>query len=184
MAPCARACRRHRRRDVVAEPTIPTPAARSAGRRGRIALVAAVLALALAGAGWGVYSAAFDSPETVRSDFRDVTAAIPLPPGATWEEPIPDEEGLYGQQAGLMIALGQATCAWLGYWEDGDAGQKAEALAGFRRVRALMPLHPEGAPEEAGGYDAGSLRYFDELIAEAARGEAATVRQYLGPNCS
>ncbi len=47
-----------------------------------------------------------------------------------------------------------------------------------------MPLHPAGAPEEAGGYDAGSLRYFDAMIAEASRGEATLVRQHLTANCT
>jgi hypothetical protein len=47
-----------------------------------------------------------------------------------------------------------------------------------------MPLHPAGAPEEAGGHDAASLRYFDTLIAEAKGGEAGTVEQYLATNCS
>jgi hypothetical protein len=32
-----------------------------------------------------------------------------------------------------MHALYQAECAWLRYWDEGDAAQKAEALAGYRR---------------------------------------------------
>ncbi|MGH3043014.1 MAG: hypothetical protein ACRDNG_14985 [Gaiellaceae bacterium] len=72
----------------------------------------------------------------------------------------------------------------LRYWSEGDTAQRSEALAGFRQVQALMPLHPEGAPEEAGGYDAGLLRYFDTLIADAEQGDASTARQYLPANCT
>jgi hypothetical protein len=56
-------------------------------------------------------------------------------------------------------------------------------LAGFRQVRALMALHPEGAWEDVGGYSADSLRLIDAMIAEAARGDGTTVRQYLLANC-
>jgi hypothetical protein len=52
-----------------------------------------------------------------------------------------------------------------------------------RRIQSLLPLHPEGAPEEAGGYDAGSLRLYDRLIAEADRGGATAVRRYLRASC-
>jgi hypothetical protein len=42
--------------------------------------VAAVLALVLAAAGWGLQSSLIDTAETVRDDFAEVTATIPLPP--------------------------------------------------------------------------------------------------------
>jgi hypothetical protein len=145
-------------------------------------LVAAALALIVSAGAWGVYST-LDSPETVRSEFEDATRTIPLPPGAAWEDPNLDENGWYGQQAGLMHALYQAECAWLRYWDEGDAAQKAEALAGYRQIRALMPLHPEGALEDVGGYDDSALRAIDGMIAEAARGDGTTVRQYLRANC-
>lgn len=119
----------------------------------------------------------------MRSDFEDVTKTIPLPPGATWKDPNLDENGLYGQRAGLMHALYQAECAWWRYWDEGDAAQKAEALAGFRQVRTLMPLHPDGASEDVGGYDDSSLRFIDQMIAEAARGDGTNVRQFLLANC-
>jgi hypothetical protein len=183
LRPAPAEARERLRRSIVAS---PAPArTRSARRpRGRIALVAAALALALAGGGWAVYAAVFDTPETVRDELAELTRTIPLPPGASWEEPKLNEDALYGQQAALMFAVGQATCAWLGYWSEGDSAQRTQALAGFRKVRALMPLHPAGAPEDGGGYEAASLRYFDMLIAEAKRGEAGTVEKYLAANCS
>jgi len=82
-----------------------------------------------------------------------------------------------------MHALYQAECAWWRYWDEGDAAQKAEALAGFRQVRTLMPLHPDGASEDVGGYDDSSLRFIDQMIAEAARGDGTNVRQFLLANC-
>ena len=71
---------------------------------------------------------------------------IPLPPGAAWEEPDLDENGWYGQQAALMMALYQAECAWSRYWDEGDAAQKAEALAGFRQVTGA---HAAPSPRRA-----------------------------------
>jgi hypothetical protein len=181
LPPASADARERLRQAIVAEP-VPAPRRRGPRRRARLVLVAAALALFISAGAWGVYST-LDSPESVRSDFEDATRTIPLPPGATWQDPGLDENGWYGQQAGLMHALYQAECAWLRYWNAGDAAQKAVALAGYRQVRALMPLHPEGASEDVGGYDAGSLHFIDGMIAEAARGDGTTVRQYLLANC-
>lgn len=183
LRPATAEARDRLRRSIVAT-HVPGPVRPARRRHGHVALVAAVVALGLAAAGWGFYSAVLDTPETVRGDFADVTSAIPLPPSASWKRPNLDEDALYGRQAALMTALGQATCAWLGYWSDGNRAQRAEAISGFQQVRALMPLHEEGAPEEAGGYDAGSLRNFDALIADMRRGDATRVEQYLIANCA
>jgi hypothetical protein len=180
LQPASADARERLRQEILADP-LPTPSRRAPRRRARLVLVAAALALFLSAGAWGVYST-LDSPETVRSEYEDVTKTIPLPPGAVWEE-LDLEEGFYGQQAALMMALYQAECAWWRYWDEGDAAQKAEALAGFRQVRALMPLHPEGASEDVGGYDARSLRFTDQMIAEAARGDGTNVRQFLLANC-
>ena len=107
-------------------------------RRGRVVLIAAVLALVLTAAGWGLRWSLLDTAETVRGDFEEVTAMIPLPPGAAWSDPNLDEDGFYGQEAALMMAQWQATCAWFEYWNEGDSAQRAEALAGFERIRATM----------------------------------------------
>ncbi len=56
----------------------------------------------------------------------------------------------------------------------------AEALT----LRRMMPLHPAGASEDAGGYDQSSLRATDREIAAAHRGDFTLVRQYLRANCS
>ena len=181
LQPASADVRERLRQAIVAEP-VPGPSRRAPRRRARLVLVAAVLALIVSAGAWGVYNT-LDSPETVRDEFEDATKTIPLPPGAAWEDPNLDENGWYGQQAGLMHALWQAECAWWRYWDEGDAAQKAEALAGFRHVRALMPLHPDGASEDVGGYSAELLRSIDNMIAEAARGDGTTVRQYLRANC-
>jgi hypothetical protein len=183
LPPASATARETLRRSIVTTPSAE-PRRRASRPRGRIALAFAVLALALAAGGWALQSAVFDTSETVRDDFADVTATIPLPPGAAWQRPSLDQDALYGQRAALMLALGQASCAWLEYWSDGDSAQRAEALTGLRQVRAFMPLHAAGEPEDAGGYDAGSLRFFDGMIAEAEHGESATVEQYLAANCS
>lgn len=179
--PAAPADARERLRQAIVDEQVPARSRRTSRRRLRLVLVAAVLALVLAAAGWGLQS--FLDAETVRGDFAEVTATIPLPPGATWEEPDLDENGWYGQEAALMMAHWQATCAWFQHWEEGDSAQRAKALAGFERLRATMQPRRPGAREDEGGHHASSLRAYDAAIAEMKRGEPTLVRQYLRANC-
>ncbi len=181
LAPADADARERLRRAIVAEPVASEPGKRSR-RRGRLVLVAAALALVLSAAAWGLYSGSLDTPETVRREFDEVTRSIPLPPGTTWEEPyLP--EGLYGEEAGLSIAQHQATCAWFEYWNQGNAAQRVEALAGFERVRATMTPRRPGAFEEEPGYSKDMLRWYDSLLADMKRGEPTEIRQYLRANC-
>jgi hypothetical protein len=170
------------RRSIVATPVRQEPRG-IVRRRGRLALAVAGLALVLAAAGWGLGSSLLDTAETVRSDFDEVTATIPLPPGAAWSDPNLDEAGFYGEQAALMMAQWQATCAWFEYWKEGDAAERAEALAGFERLRATMQPRRPGALEDEAGHHSSSLRAYDAAIAEMKRGEPTLVRQYLRANC-
>jgi hypothetical protein len=114
LQPASADARERLRQQILAE-LEPAPSRRAPRRRTRLVLVAAAIALILSAGAWGVYNMTLDSPETVRSEFAEATATIPLPPGAAWEEPDLDENGWYGQQAGLMHALYQAECAWLRY---------------------------------------------------------------------
>ena len=50
-------------------------------------------------------------------------------------------------------------------------------------LRQMMPLHPDGASEDAGGYDQNSLRATDREIAAAHRGDFTLLRQDLRANC-
>lgn len=181
--PAAPADARERLRQAIVAEQVPARSRRTSRRRLRLVLVAAVLALVLAAAGWGLQSSLLDTAETVRGDFAEVTATIPLPPGAAWEEPDLDENGWYGQEAALMMAHWQATCAWFQHWNEGDSAQRAEALAGFERLRATMQPRRPGAREDEGGHHASSLRGYDAAIAEMKRGEPTLVRQYLRANC-
>jgi hypothetical protein len=188
LAPATPEEREGLRRSVVATPTAPYRRARRRPLRAAALVVAAtVAALALAAAGWAVYASVFGTPAQVRREFAAETARIPLPPGAWWRAPDLDEHGLYGGRAGRMAALGQATCAWFGYWDRGfrrgDGTQTRAAVAGFGHVRALMPLHPDGAPEDVGGYDAGSLAALDRILAAQRAGEPGPTEQYLRANC-
>ncbi|HXV59029.1 MAG TPA: hypothetical protein VD704_14290, partial [Gaiellaceae bacterium] len=163
LAPAEAEARERLRRTIVAEP-VPAPAGRKPRGRGRLVLVVAALALVLsAAAAWGVYTIAADSPEEVRRELEQIKTTIPLPPGAAWDEPGLRDDSVYGRGMALTIALSQATCKWLRYWDEGDAARRADALSALRGLRALMPLHPEGAPEDVGGYDENTLRYMDDL---------------------
>jgi hypothetical protein len=170
------------RRSIVGTPVRQEPRRMLRSRR-RVALIAAGLALVLTAAGWGLGSSILDTAETVRGDFEEVTATIPLPPGAAWSDPNLDEGGFYGEQAALMMAQWQATCAWFEYWNEGDSAQRAQALAGFERLRATMQPRRPGALEDEGGHHVSSLQAYDAAIAEMQRGEPTLVRQYLRANC-
>jgi hypothetical protein len=148
--------------------------------------VAIALALVFTATGFGVYSI-FRTGDEVRSDFSGEAAKIELPPGAAWHLPNLDSGGLYGGQAARMQAVAQATCAWLGYWIDGyrshDPAQMRAGVAGFQRVRAAMPVHPEGASEDLGGYDASSLRSFDTILAQERAGNPRAAERHVKANC-
>ena len=168
---------------------LATPGRPSRRRRVRplaVALAALVAALALATAGWGVYETVFQTADDVRADFATQTAGIPLPPGVAWQEP-DLEEGLYVGPAARMMALGQATCAWFEDWAAAfradDAPRMAAAVAGFERVRALMPLHPEGASEDAGGFHSSTLAFYDRALRAQRHGDVTLTEQYLVANC-
>jgi len=173
------------RAQILATPVMH--ARRRARRRLVVALAAGVAALLFAAAGWAVYESVFHSSAQVRDDFQAWAERIELPPGAQWHEPNLDGQGLYGGRAAEMIALGQATCAWFSYWDDAHnaraTGRMRDAAAGFVQVRAAMPLHPNGANEEAGGYAPQALSYYDRVIEQQGRGVSQLTEQYLRANC-
>jgi hypothetical protein len=184
LAPADAEARETLRRAIVAEPVEAVRGRRAPRRHLRLVLVGAALALVLSAGAWGVYTVAADSPETVRREFEQAKTTVPLPPGAAWETPVIPQDSVYGEGMAMIMAIGQASCHWLRYWEEGDAEQRADALEGIRGIRALMWPHPEGAPEDVGGYDESSLSYMDALIAKAARGDGSQVREYLAANCT
>ena len=47
----------------------------------------------------------------------------------------------------------------------------------------MMPRHFDGQPEDAGGYDRGSLIATDRLITTAHHGDFTSLGQYLRANC-
>ena len=180
----------HAEREALRLRVLATPVRSTRTRRVRplaVAFAALVAALALATAGWGVYESVFHTADDVRSDFPAEAAKIPLPPGAHWQEPNLDEQGLYTGPAAKMEALWQATCIWFEEWDaafrSGDKPRMTAAAAGFERVRALMPIHPEGASEDVGGYDDSSLAFYDRILREQRRGEPSNTERYLIANC-
>ena len=66
---------------------------------------------------------------------------VPLPPGTTWSELNLDPNGVYAgdpDRTGLMMALFQAQCAWVGDWDaadrSGDTGRAAGRRSGHARA--------------------------------------------------
>lgn len=161
---------------------------RGARRRLVVALAVGAAALLFAATGWAIHERFFQTASDVRSDFAAVTANIELPPGAVWKTPNLDERGLYaGTRAAEVLAYLQATCAWLSYWDDahnaGSTARMGSAVAGFVLVRAAMPFHPDGASEDVGGFDKGTLALYDRVIAQQRSNNAALTEQYLRANC-
>jgi hypothetical protein len=189
LSPLDRVQRDRLRHAIAVTPVHATVALRpNRVRRPAVVLVAATAgALLFATAGWAVYETVFSTAAQVRDDFAVWSDRIELPPGAAWQRPSLEEQGLYGLRAAQMIALDQATCAWFRYWEHGfersDSVRMRAAAVGAARVRAAMPPHPAGAPEEAGGYDASALDAVDAIIAEQRLGRARLTEQYLRANC-
>lgn len=181
-----------RLRRSIAGATTPRSAVRTRSRTPNLLLAAALIAVSVLAAGFTVYRAAFESgsADDVRSSFATVRDTVPLPPGATWHGLNLDPDAVYAgntDRTGLMMALDQAQCAWVGYWDDadrsGDAGAATEGVRGMRELRGLMPVHHPGDSEDAGGFDASSLDAWDALVASAAAGDSTLARQYLRANC-
>jgi hypothetical protein len=151
------------------------------------AVAAAVGALVLAGVGLPLYEGVFSTPAQVRDDFAVWTKRVPLPPGAHWSPLNLGEDGLYGGKSAQLIATDQATCAWFAYWRDAlaahDQARLTAAEAGIEKVRGLLPIHPAGAREDAGGNTAQSLRVYDEILRQQQGGNAIGTEQYLLANC-
>jgi hypothetical protein len=169
--------------------TIVAAALRRSRRRvHRAVLVGAVAAVVLAAGGWTLYETVFAGPTAadVRTDFAQVMRTIPLPPGAHFRVPDLDEQGVYPEPEtqARVNALLQATCAWFSYWRAGDPGARASALRAETRIRALMPVHREGMPEDAGGFDVTSFQAYDAIVAAQRRGDGAPTAEYLRANCS
>ena len=156
-------------------------------RRYAIAVATALTALVVTGAGWALYRTVLSTPAEVSDDFTAWTQRVPLPLGERWQQPDLGGGGLYGDQAAAMIVTGIATCDWFAYWlaahDRHDAAQLRAAGAEIAHVRSLLPVHPAGAPEEAGGYSLDSLRLYDRIIAEQGAGRSAQTEQYLRANC-
>jgi hypothetical protein len=178
---------RERLRRTVLSTPVPEDGVRPSRRR--LVVVACALALAglVAAAGWTAVAGRLTGPEPARSEFRDAQELLTLPAGAHWVEPQLPADALYGRYAGLIAALGQATCAWFREWDAadraGDRGREAAAERSVDRIRGLMPVHRPGDPEEAGGYDAASLAFFDRIVAAARAGRTSGLRGYVRANC-
>jgi hypothetical protein len=157
-------------------------------RRWPAVLAVAVVAAALAGAAT-VYSSVpgDDRAPTVRQQFAAVTKTIDLPPGAHWKPLQLPAHALYGQRFALIAAIGQAQCAWYSHWTSaaaaGNHAAVARSYAAAVGLRELMPLHPAGGSEDAGGYDRSSLRATDREIAAAHHGDFTLLRQDMRANC-
>jgi hypothetical protein len=157
------------------------------GRHRRLILVAAVLVGALlAFGGWTLYAGLVTGPESALDEFHVAQSQIDVPAGAHWREPsFPD--ALYGRYAGLNAALSQATCGWFEEWDaaasTGADGRVAAAESAVASLRARMPVHREGEPEEAGGSDPASLAAFDRIVQDAKAGDRRGVEQYVRANC-
>ena len=177
---------------IIGAPTPRVVRHRTRSRAPRLLLAAALLAVVLLGAGFTAYRVAFESGTAgdVRRSFATVRDTVPLPSGTTWQELNLDPDGIYAgspDRTALMMALFQAQCAWVGYWDDadrgGDAARAGDAVHGMRELRAVMPVHHPGDSEDVGGFDASSLDAWDALVEGAAAGDPTLPRQYLRANC-
>ncbi|MFI5048881.1 MAG: hypothetical protein ACHQEA_03320 [Gaiellales bacterium] len=179
-------------RSIIGATTPRVVRRRTRARSSRLLLAAALLAVLLVGAGFTAYRVAFESGTAgdVRRSFATVRDTVPLPPGTTWHELNLDPDGIYAgspDRTALVMALFQAQCAWVGYWDaadrGGDATQAGNAVHGMQELRSVMPVHHPGDSEDMGGFDDSSLDAWDALVAGAAAGDPTLPRQYLRANC-
>jgi hypothetical protein len=157
----------------------------------RLLVIAILAALAAAGVGVAALSRGGQTPRQVSLSYAEVTRHIPVPPGYKWPgADVPTAEAgvvFAGQNAAVMQATGQATCAWWDYWRAAysrdDKGTMAAALAGQAGVMAITPHHRPGDSEHAGGADESVFAYERVLLRDARAGRPGRIDQYLKANC-
>lgn len=156
-------------------------------RRGlAIAMASALLVLAVPAAGAWAYFTYFTGSDTAMEEFHAAQKDIELPAGAQWAEPNLPDDAVYGSKTGLIAAVSQAMRAWFQEWiaahEAGDAARQQAAIVAVENLIALAPVHREGDPEEAGGFDEGSMRYFNDIVNQARQGDFSGIEDYLSVN--
>jgi hypothetical protein len=166
------------------------PAPRRRTRRRRVLILVPVAALLVAGAafaGLKVVGGGASTANQVRDDYAVVTKSIPLPPGYRWPGLNLEDDSVYGNPAALVYAAGQAECAWWDAWlvarAHGDRTAQDAALRGSIHNLAISPRHPEGASENVGGLDSGTVAYRQRLIRSARADNPTPIRRELKLNC-
>ena len=161
----------------------PAPRTR---RRLALALASVLIFVVVPAAGAWAYLSYFSGPETVMDEFHAAQQDIALPAGIEWVEPDLPADAVYGSKTGLIAAVSQATSAWFREWAAAhaalDAEREAAASSAIEDLIAMTPVHREGDPEEAGGFDEGSIRYLNDIVERAKQGDFSGIEQYLGSN--
>lgn len=164
---------------------LPAPRSSRARRLAVVALAAALIVVVIPTAAWAYFSY-FGDKQTVLDEYQAAQKQMPLPAGATWNEPDLPADSLYGSRFGFIAAWAQSTDAWLSEWvaahEAGDTAREQDAVAAVDRQISLMPLHKDGDPEEAGGFVKESVTFFQGLVARAKAGDFSGVEEYLQAN--
>jgi hypothetical protein len=152
-------------------------------RRLVLMLTAAFLLVVVPATGAWAYFTYFSGPETVLDEFHSAQKAFTLPAGAKWREPDLPDNAVFGSRLGLIMAWAQATDAWFAEWlaadKIHDSARADAASAALDQLVAVIPVHREGDPEEAGGFDEASVQYFMDLIERGKQGDLSAVREYL-----
>jgi hypothetical protein len=141
--------------------------------------------VAIPAAAWA-YVSYFSDRQTALDEFHTAQQQMPLPAGATWTEPDLPADAVFGSKLGFIAAWGQSTNAWLGEWliahAAQDSAREQTAIAAVERQIALMPLHKDGDPEEAGGFVKESITFFQGLVDRGKQGDMTGIEDYLQAN--
>lgn len=161
----------------------PADAARGVHTRRRMLVVIAAALIAVIPLGGWTYYSYFTDRATVLREFRSAQPEMPLPAGATWTTPDLPNDAVYGSKYGYIEAWTQSTHAWMREWltahDAGDSAREQEAIAAIERQIGLQPLHRDGDPEEAGGFDQSAVDHMQSLLDQMKAGDATAIEEYL-----
>ncbi|HEY4266888.1 MAG TPA: hypothetical protein VGM94_01730 [Galbitalea sp.] len=114
----------------------------------------------------------------VRAEIAAALKEVPLPPGATINPIVPDENAGYEAGFGRQAVEGLAMCAWFRYWLDALASDRTEDVA-----RATETANKMSTWAIYVGADQSYRDVIDNVITNAKLGDPSAMSTFVSANC-
>jgi hypothetical protein len=146
-------------------------------RRLVLVLLAAVVASACGGPSTSS-APDFVDASGVRAEIAAALKDVPLPPGATINPTVPDENAGYEAGFGRQAVESLAMCAWFRYWLDALGSDRTEEVA-----RATETANKMSTWAIYVGADQSYRDVIDNVITNAKLGDPSAMSTFVSANC-